>query len=673
MRKLLFLLSLILSMMATAYSQTPQTYHSFVGGSNNSYPFNNSAGNKIQWLCLASGLTGGNPLVPGLITDIYIKAAETASSSTYTNFIVRMGTTSSTSMSTGSTPWITTGMQTVVNASSFAINNVVAEQWFKITLQTPFFYDGVSNIVLEISQTAFTGGFGVRQESIVSSYHRKYGTSGSVNCNNTDHEFINFGFDIAPASCSGAPVAGTADADALLLDCNTSTTVRLSGNTLGTGLHYQWQYNNGGGWTSFGLDADTQVTPNLAIPTQFRCVVNCTNPGGSSDTSAAVTVDINPLPVSLGDDTTICPGTTQVLDAGYSGGTYLWSNAATSQTITITTAGTYAVKVTAANGCIGHDTIAVNPGWQPVNSMPASVNLCAGTTITLNAGNAGCSYTWNTTETTQYIDVTMSGNYSVDIMSPDHCVAHGSTQVIERALPVVDLGNDTAICPGDAIVLNAGNPGNTFSWNTGATTQSVTAVDSGNYAVMVTNAYDCHAEDTMHLAYLSQAYAEGFNFIPLFYEELGKVSFSMLNPRDVISCQWDFGDGSPFSTDLTPSHVYASGNYLVTLTVFNGCGQYSVSLLIHVDTVTGIAEVINRNGAISLYPNPARNQVIIENKTGLPAQQLMVIDALGRMVYKKLNPNDKQVLDVSGFASGLYTVRLLTKAGWSTGKVEVVK
>jgi hypothetical protein len=43
------------------------------------------------------------------------------------------------------------------------------------------------------------------------------------------------------------------------------------------------------------------------------------------------------------------------------------------------------------------------------------------------------------------------------------------------------------------------------------------------------------------------------------------------------------------------------------------------------------------------------------------------------MVYKKLNPNDKQVLDVSGFASGLYTVRLLTKAGWSTGKVEVVK
>ncbi len=50
------------------------------------------------------------------------------------------------------------------------------------------------------------------------------------------------------------------------------------------------------------------------------------------------------------------------------------------------------------------------------------------------------------------------------------------------------------------------------------------------------------------------------------------------------SFEWDFGDGSPISTEESPTHPYAStGEYTVTLTVYNNCGS---------DTYTRKVEVI---------------------------------------------------------------------------------
>ena len=49
----------------------------------------------------------------------------------------------------------------------------------------------------------------------------------------------------------------------------------------------------------------------------------------------------------------------------------------------------------------------------------------------------------------------------------------------------VDIGNDTAICGGDAIELDAGNPGATYLWSTGATTQTITVTSSDTIWVTV--------------------------------------------------------------------------------------------------------------------------------------------------------------------------------------------
>ena len=127
-----------------------------------------------------------------------------------------------------------------------------------------------------------------------------------------------------------------------------------------------------------------------------------------------------------------------------------------------------------------------------------------------------------------------------------------STDVIMRPLPVVNLGNDTNICNGTQISLDADNPTHTYLWlPSGLTTKTIIAADSGTYSVTVTSSFNCESTDSKHVAYLSASRVDGFNFIPLFNENLGKVKFEALSPVSVSSYLWNFGDGSANSTQIS--------------------------------------------------------------------------------------------------------------------------
>ncbi|WP_118972193.1 GEVED domain-containing protein [Taibaiella koreensis] len=534
---------------------------------------------------------------------------------------------------------------------------------------------GVSTITAPVTvpAAATTGNTRMRVRIL-----RDWATDPLLPCtNNLYGEVEDYTVNVLPSTCSGTPAGGTANAAAATVACNATTSLSLTGSTSGAGITYQWQYNSSGTWVNFGANTATQTTPPITQPTQFRCRITCTNPGGSSSNSAPVTVSVTAIAVNLGNDTTICPGVTYTLDAGNTGATYAWNTGAATKTINVNTAGTYSVSVTLPSGCSGSDAITITPGVVPVNVLPATTDLCAGETATLNAGNAGSTYSWTPgSATTQTINTTTGGIYTASIKSVHGCVIHSSTNVVIRPLPVLDLGNDTAICKGDVIPVDAGNPGYSYTWNTGATTRVISATDSGDYTVTVTTPYSCVATDSKHIAYLPSPVVEGFNFVPLFYEDLGKVKFAALRPRDVQAYEWDFGDGSPHSTDPEPLHVYSGTSYYnVTLKVFNGCGDFSISQVINVDLATGIVTLSATQADMILYPNPAKDQVIIDNRSkDIQMQQVTVFNILGAVVYDhKASEGRQHQLSVSGMAPGMYTVRILTDKGFVIRKFEIVK
>ena len=84
--------------------------------------------------------------------------------------------------------------------------------------------------------------------------------------------------------------------------------------------------------------------------------------------SINVTINLTPT-VDLGQDTSICPQETIILDATTAGATYLWSDLSSNPTLSVTTSGIYFVDVT-VNGCTSRDTLFVDT-CMITNLLPA--------------------------------------------------------------------------------------------------------------------------------------------------------------------------------------------------------------------------------------------------------------------------------------------------------------
>jgi hypothetical protein len=93
-----------------------------------------------------------------------------------------------------------------------------------------------------------------------------------------------------------------------------------------------------------------------------------------------------------------------------------------------------------------------------------------------------------TTAPVLYFTFMQPGPHVVEVSADGPCGAGESVSlnVIAFQLPEVFLGNDTTLQPGQTLLLDAGNPGASFLWNTGATTQTIVVSATGNYSVEVT-------------------------------------------------------------------------------------------------------------------------------------------------------------------------------------------
>jgi hypothetical protein len=61
--------------------------------------------------------------------------------------------------------------------------------------------------------------------------------------------------------------------------------------------------------------------------------------------------------------------------------------------------------------------------------------------------------------------------------------------------PYFNLGNDTTICKGKPLTLDAGSDGTSYKWLDNSTSRFYSVTRTGTYFVDVTNKYNCTAKD----------------------------------------------------------------------------------------------------------------------------------------------------------------------------------
>ena len=85
--------------------------------------------------------------------------------------------------------------------------------------------------------------------------------------------------------------------------------------------------------------------------------------------------------------------------------------------------------------------------------------------------------------------------------------------------------------------------------------------------------------------------------------------------------------------------------------------------------VVEVAVAVNEpdGSVLTISPNPAHNVIVVRAKT--PIDEIRIFDLRGKEVYRKTGMSDQLTVDVSGLASGYYTLTAITGNKAKTAKI----
>ena len=257
---------------------------------------------------------------------------------------------------------------------------------------------------------------------------------------------------------------------------------------------------------SSGL-SQTNIDQPTASPERNTQYVLLATDNFGCKTSDTINITVKDPPiVRLGKDTTICQGDSLVLKPNNPGSDIYWQNGFQSPSFIAIDSGYYYAKVF-QNGCFASDTIhlAFNPS--PVFSVRPDTSACVGSKIDLTTiTNEPYTYNWSPVEGLSYSNshspiatISKTIQYFVQATNRYNCIAKDSITIRSLPVPSLNLGEDTLVCLGAPVILDAGNSGASYIWSNGLTTKTVQISQPGNYTVIVTNKDGCIAKDSINI------------------------------------------------------------------------------------------------------------------------------------------------------------------------------
>lgn len=255
---------------------------------------------------------------------------------------------------------------------------------------------------------------------------------------------------------------------------------------------------------------------------------------------------------------------------------YKWSTGAVSSFIENLSPSIYTVTVTDSNNArvIKSGNI-TSPSELITSIRRSSCSGGGGLTAVATGGSGSYTYRWNTGQNTAFITNPSPREYCVTITDSRTCVDIRCITYTNTPIAVTVANGSNTSCNdnnrGSArTVVTGGSSPFTYYWNTGATTQNLDDIPPGVYAVTVTDATGCTANDS---GLITATQGEGFDLNLRITQANcqnnndGRVTANVSGGVGPFTYRWNTGATTATINNLSP------GTYTVTVTANNGCQQ----------------------------------------------------------------------------------------------------
>jgi len=399
---------------------------------------------------------------------------------------------------------------------------------------TPYTYHWFNGDVVETEEASYSAGVLCNRTYSIT-------VSDSQGC---------YGFDLTTVDffppCDSLEVS---------IEADTTNTV-LTANASGCSGPYFYQWSTGE--TSKFIEVFIEGTYQVTVTDQEDCTT----------TNSIIVNSLNEcdnLEVEIETD-----DTGQVLIANVTGGIapyiYQWSTGELSESITITSGGTYEVIVTDNQGCVVITSItidAIDCSNSPFHVVMSISNNSA--FVIPVDGLPPYSYQWSTGETEQQIVTTENGIYDVTVTDAVGCTAIGSANIVCNGF-AASIDADEA-----TLTLNiiGGISPYTYYWfteilETEEISNSIDVLCNGTYSVTVNDSQGCLGIDLTTVDFFPPC--DSFQ-VSIETDATGMVLTADIDacPTGPYSYLWSTGETSKFIEVLT------EGTYEVTVTDQEGC------------------------------------------------------------------------------------------------------
>jgi hypothetical protein len=400
----------------------------------------------------------------------------------------------------------------------------------------------------------------------------------------------------------------------------------------------------------------------------------------------AVVIPTVELTINEGLALRSCDATTLLIASQVDNATYTWlvngaiiDNSNTT-TLTATRSGNYQVRIIRA-GCIitsafSNVTLNYAPLAQIANGT--TISFCEnGILRARETANATYSWTFNNTVVgaEREVSVSQSGEYTLTV-TENGCSATDQIQVVVTSLPSVSFEvSSTTFCPNEEVTLTADQiSGVTYDWSRNGRVirrdaqNTITVSIGGNYSVTISQSGCSVSSSLINVERLSvePAYLRTTE-TTLFVESESAIS--------TIIWRVEEDDDSSLEGQITVTPT-ESASYSALVTYSTGCSVRTRTVRFNVRPPVVVGEEQEFIKALRIYPNPSASGIFqIDLGQNTEAITLTLTDQLGRIletITLPLDANSYQ-LDLSKYASALYTLQFKSEKGIITRKIVIDK